>query len=444
MTRWTLLRIAAAGLLAGVAFPAPEGNPNILLILADDLGYGDVSAYGCTEFSTPHIDALAVSGMRFTAGYVTAPVCGPSRAALITGRHNARILPYFGNPPPGSEEGLPFDVPTLADHLKGAGYRTAALGKWHLGESPRHHPLSRGFDEFFGFLAGMHDYFKADDPRWGPILRGRERAELTRYLTFALADEACGFIQRAGTAPFFLYLSFNAPHTPMQAPDEYLAKASRIEDRMRRINAAMVMAMDDAIGRVMAALRDSGREAETLVVFLSDNGAALLPGSAPNGGSNAPLRGWKAELWEGGIRVPFIVRWPGRIAPGGTTGIPVSALDIVPTAMSAAGLPIRADLRLDGVDLLPWLAGQGEPPVRGPLVWKFGHSQHAIRDGDMKRICVNRDQGLFNVRLDMSETKDVSAARPALVRELDEAWTTWNSENPVIKEGRGPQRQEEK
>ncbi len=355
-----LLAILGAALCAR-ALPAAsaETRPDILLIVADDLGYGDLSAQGCRDFKTPHLDAIADGGMRFTAGYVTAPVCGPSRAALLTGHHSCRILPFDGNPPPGSDAGLPLEHRTIADHLKAAGYRTAALGKWHLGETASHHPMSRGFDEFFGFLSGMHDYFSAIDPKWGPLLRGRARAELKDYLTFALADEACAFISRPAPEPFFLYLAFNAPHVPLQAPDEYLAKAAHIGDARRRACAAMVLALDDAVGRVLAALRETGRDRNALVVFLSDNGAALIRGSAENGGSNAPLRGSKAQLWEGGIRVPFLARWPGRIAPGGVTDAPVSALDVVPTLLAAAGAPPPPGPALDGLNLLPWLEGKG-------------------------------------------------------------------------------------
>ncbi len=427
--------ILIALLLAPLAVPGaterakPSARPNILLIVADDLGYGDVGVHGCKDFATPHLDSIARDGMRFTAGYVPAPVCGPSRAGLMTGRHPCRILPFHGNPPPGSDAGLPLEHRTIADRLKAAGYRTAALGKWHLGESAAHHPMSRGFDEFFGFLSGMHSYVNAEDPKWGPLLRGRGKAELRDYLTFALADEACAIVRRPSPDPFFLYLAFNAPHIPMEAPEAYLARTAHIADPMRRTNAAMVVALDDAVGRVMAVLRESGREADTLVVFLSDNGAALIPGSAPNGGSNAPLRGSKAQLWEGGIRVPFFVRWPGHVAAGGTSDVPVSALDLMPTLLAAAGAPAPADAGLDGVDLLPWLEGRAKAPDRGRMFWKFGASQFAVRDGDMKLVRVNNDRGLFNVRTDIAESTDRADKRAALDRQLDTAWKEWDAAN---------------
>jgi arylsulfatase A-like enzyme len=317
----------------------------------------------------------------------------------------------------------------LADHLKGAGYQTAALGKWHLGETAEFHPQSRGFDEFFGFLSGMHAYFKTDDPRWGPIMRGRQREELKQYLTFALADEACAFIRRDRPDPFFLYLAFNAPHTPLEAPEDYLTKTAHLTNPLRRVNAAMIMALDDAIGRVLAALRESGREEDTLVIFLSDNGAALIKNSAENGGSNTPLRGSKLQLWEGGIRVPFFTAWKGRIAAGGVTKDPVSSLDILPTALAAAGVPVQPEWKLDGVNLLPWLEGRSAAPARAALHWKFGANQRAIRAGDMKFVQVAKDRGLYNVRQDISESEDRAALRPTLAKELETHWQTWDGAN---------------
>ncbi len=425
-----LLLLACLGTLSGTALAA--ARPDILLIVADDLGYGDMSAYGCKEFATPHLDRLAAQGLRFSSGYVAAPVCGPSRAGLLTGRHPSRI-PFHGNPAPGSESGLPLEHKTMADHLKAAGYRTAALGKWHLGETPQHHPMSRGFDEFFGFLSGMHSYFKAEDAAWGPVLRGREKAELKQYLTFALADEACAFIRRQKADPFFLYLAFNAPHVPLEAPDNYLAKTQHLADPRRKICAAMILALDDAIGRVLAALRESGRAENTLVVFLSDNGAALIPGSAENGGSNAPLRGSKAQLWEGGVRVPFCIQWPGHIKAGGVSDTPVSSLDLLPTFLAAAqsGHLAPRDVIFDGVNLLPWLEGKAEPPVREHLFWKFGARQMAIRGAEVKLVQVDADKGLFNLRQDIAETKDITAKRPVLARQLEAAWKKWDAANLV-------------
>jgi arylsulfatase A-like enzyme len=430
-----LLSLCAGGFISSSLVAAPK--PNILLIVADDLGAGDVSAYGNKEFATPHLDALAASGLRFTAGYVTTPLCGPSRAGLLTGRHPCRFLTYEGNPPPGSALGLPAEEKTIADRLKGAGYRTAALGKWHLGEQEQLHPLSRGFDEFYGFLSGMHSYTKTDDPHWGPIVRGRQREELKQYLTFALADEACAFIGRQKEPPYFLYLAFNAPHTPMEAPDEYLAKTAHLADPLRRVNAAMVLALDDAVGRVLDAVRKSGQEENTLIVFLSDNGAPLLKGAAINGGSNAPLRGGKTQLWEGGIRVPFAAAWKGKIAAGGVSAEPVSSLDILPTALAAAGVPADAAWKLEGLNLLPWLTGQAAAaPARGPLFWRFGvrGSQFAVRDGDLKRVKVGKEGGLYDVRQDIGEKSDLLSARGQQAQALEQAWQAWDKGNVAVRQ----------
>ena len=410
-------------------FGAAQGRPNILLILVDDLGYGDVGVQGCKDFATPHMDSIAKAGWRFTNGYVAAPVCGPSRASLLTGRHPCRILPYEGNPPPGSDTGLPLAHKLMSDYLKQSGYRTAALGKWHLGESPRHHPLARGFDEFYGFLAGMHSYLKAEDEKWGPLLRGREKTGLEKYLTFALADEACAFIRRKAPEPYFLYLAFNAPHVPLEAPDDYLAKSKHLADPRRRAFAAMTMALDDAIGRVLATVRESGQEQNTLVVFLSDNGAALIPGSAENGGCNDPLRGSKAQLWEGGIRIPFFMQWTGHFAAGKVEDTPISSLDLLPTLLAVAGTPAPSDAKFDGLNLLPWLAGESAAPARERLYWKFGPLQYAVREGDLKLVRVNAEKGLFNLQQDVGEKNDRTAQRPTLARQLDTDWKKWDADN---------------
>jgi arylsulfatase A-like enzyme len=429
-------------------------QPNILLIVADDLGYGDMSAYGCKDFATPHLDRLAAQGLRFTSGYVVAPVCGPSRAGFLTGRYPSRILPFEGNPAHGSEAGLPLEHKTMAGFLKDAGYRTGCIGKWHLGESEKHHPLSRGFDEFFGFLGGMHTYLAAEDPKWGPLLRGREKTELKDYMTFAFADEACAFIRKPTPNPFFLYLAFNAPHVPLEAPENYLAKTQHISDPRRKICAAMILTLDDAVGRVLAALRESGRADNTIVIFLSDNGAALIPGSAENGGSNAPLRGSKAQLWEGGVRVPFCIQWPSHIKAGGVSDVPVSSLDLLPTLLAASShhaprdatqtenlsrserstMPESShhaprDVVFDGVNLLPWLEGKAEPPAREHLFWKFGPTQFAVRGGDTKLVRVNNDKGLFNLHADIAETTDLMAKQPAEAKQLEAAWKKWDAGN---------------
>ncbi|MCX6894694.1 MAG: sulfatase-like hydrolase/transferase [Verrucomicrobia bacterium] len=422
-----LLALAIAAVSA-----AHAAKPNIILIAADDLGYADIGVHGCKEFATPNIDSLAKNGLRFAAGYATSAVCAPSRAGFLSGRYQDHFG-FQGNPKHGASDwGLPLDERTIADRLKTAGYKTAAFGKWHLGEKPEQHPMSRGFDEYFGFLAGMHDYFKAEDPNWGAIMRGREKAELKEYLTFAIAKEACGFIERQKDAPFFIYLAFNAPHTPSQAPEDYLKKAAHIADKQRQTYAAMVMALDDSIGRVLKTLREKGLEENTLIFFLSDNGGPLIKGSAPNGSRNDPLRGGKLQMWEGGIRVPFMIQWKGHLPAGKTIAEPVISLDIQPTACAAAGVETKPEWKLDGLNLLPLLEGKAEHLARTDLFWKFGNDQFAIRGGDWKLVKVHADKGLFNLPKDISETTDRTAEQGKLAEDLKARWDVWETKNPTV------------
>ncbi len=408
---------------------ATASKPNILLIVADDLGYGDVGVHGCKDIPTPHIDSIARDGVRFTDGYVSAPVCAPSRAGLMTGRYQDRFG-FQGNPAPDADWGLPRTETTFAERLKAGGYHTACLGKWHLGETEALHPLSRGFDKFFGFLSGMHSYFDAEDKTWGPLLRGRERAKLNGYLTDALGDEACDFIRRKSDSPWFLYLAFNGVHTPMHATPEKLKVFASIADEKRRTYAGMVSSLDDAVGRVLATLRASAQEERTLIFFLSDNGGPLIAGSSANGAVNAPLRGSKLQLWEGGIRVPFLAQWKGRIPAGRVVSQPVISLDLLPTALAAASLPASADWKLDGRNLLPLLTGESDAPVHDQLVWRF-YGRPAIRQGAWKWVRQSpKERGLFNLPADMSEEHDLSKERSPMQQTLQHHWQTWADQLP--------------
>lgn len=422
-----------AAIVAGTFFPnlgktAEESRPNIVLILADDLGYGDLSVQGCSEFSTPHIDSIAKQGMRFTDAYVTGPVCAPSRAGLMSGRWQDRFG-FHGNPAPHADWGLPVEETTMADVLKSAGYRTAVFGKWHLGEAEGYRPLDRGFDEFYGFLSGKHSYWNSADDFWGPIVEGNASpADLNQYLTFELADRACDFITQKNGDPFFLYLSFNAPHAPMEAPDEYIAKAAHIQRPDRKLCAAMIMALDDAVGQVLECVEHAGIEKDTLIVFMSDNGAPTIPGSDRNGGSNGPLRGSKAQLWDGGIRVPFFIKWPGRISAGIVNSTPIISLDLFPTFGNLAGAGFQC-LELDGVDLMPLLSGTESALPKRDLFWKFYHTQSAIRSGDLKWTRVDQDRGLFNVSARPGEDQNLSDQQPEVMRQLQRCWQKWNEQN---------------
>ncbi len=404
--------------------------PNIVLIVADDLGYADLGVHGATQFATPHIDSIAERGARFTNAYVTSPVCGPSRAGLMVGQYQDRFG-YVGNTPPGAEWGLPTDERTIATNLKDAGYKTAYYGKWHLGEEKRYRPLQRGFDEFYGFLGGVHSYFRVNDRAFGPIVQGdNEPAELDQYLTFALADRASSFLrQREGERdPFFLMLAFNAPHTPLQAPESYLKKTQHIEDPKRSIYAAMVMAMDDAVGQVLGTLRKTGARENTLIVFLSDNGGSYIPQFSENGASNEPLRGSKGQLWEGGVRVPFFASWPGRIPAGTVIDEPIITLDLYPTFSEVAGAEVTQEL--PGMDLTDLLFSK-EPLPRRAFFWDFPYygNQSAARVGDMKWVRMRSEDRLYNLAKDVTETADLAKAQPAQLQKLKTQWKTWNRKN---------------
>ena len=416
------------------AADAPAKKPNILLIVGDDMGYADVGFHGCKDIPTPNLDALAASGVRFTSGYVSGPYCSPTRAGMLTGHYQTRFGHEFN--PSGPVAGMPVTQSTLADHLKTAGYATGLVGKWHLGSQSAMQPQQRGFDDFFGFLGGAHSYFNA-----GGILRGTEPVKEMDYTTDAFGREACAFIEKHKRQPWFLYLAFNAVHTPMNATDDRLAKFPNIADKQRRTYDAMMLAMDDAIGRVRQKLADSGLDTNTLVFFISDNGGPTMPGVTVNGSRNTPLRGSKRTTLEGGIRVPFLVSWPGQVKPG-VFEQPAIQLDLHATALAAAGVAPKPEWKLEGVNLLPFLTGEKTGAPHDALYWRFGE-QMAIRSGDFKLVRYDRNadtltggrgQGvsavkLYNLRADIGETKDLAATMPEKVNELQSQWNEWNKAN---------------
>jgi len=443
VTRTSVIAVLALGVLCldQSVGEAQGRRPNIVLIVADDMGYADVGFQGSRDIPTPNIDAIAKSGIRFTDAYVSGPYCSPTRAGLMTGRYPQRFGHEF-NPARNPEFGLPLDQTTMADRLKAAGYRTALFGKWHLGSAPRLHPMERGFDEFFGFLGGEHSYFDAMPATGGPVFDGRKPAEKMGYLTDELAERAAGFIERNRSRPFFLYLAFNAVHTPMDATKKYLSRFPSIANEQRRTYAAMLSAMDDGIGRTLAALRAGGLEENTLIVFFSDNGGPTMPTTTINGSSNAPLRGSKRQTWEGGIRVPFVIQWKGHLAAGKTDSRPIIQLDVLPTALAAAGVEIRPDWKLDGVDLLPFLTGKDTRAPHDALYWRLG-GMMAIRKGDWKLVKTRegplRDTDpavlsdlstaeLYNLATDIGEKNNLAAQHPEKVKELAEAWQRWNAQ----------------
>lgn len=419
-------------LLAVGTLPAEPAKPNILLIVGDDMGYADVGFHGCKDIPTPHLDALAKSGVKFTSGYVTGPYCSPTRAGLLTGRYQQRFGHEFN--PGGAQSGLPVTESTIADRLKAAGYATGLVGKWHLGSEAAMHPERRGFDEFFGFLGGAHSYFD----RAG-ILRGTQPAQELDYTTDAFGREAVAFIERHQGKPWFLYLAFNAVHTPMHATDERLAKFSGIADKQRRTYAAMMLAMDEAIGKVLEKLAQTGQDKNTLVMFISDNGGPTMPGVTINGSVNTPLRGSKRTTLEGGIRVPFVVSWAGHVKPG-IFEKPVIQLDLTATALAAAG--VSDDPKIEGVNLLPYLDGTNGGTPHEALYWRFGR-QMAIRSGDFKLVRYDSNADtltgagnqpvtqakLYNLATDIGEANDLAASMPDKVKELQAKWDEWNQSN---------------
>jgi arylsulfatase A-like enzyme len=440
----------AAAAYGGRAVGDQTRPPNILLIVADDLGYADIGVYGSRDIPTPNIDRLARDGIRFTDAYVSGPYCAPTRAGLMTGRYGQRFGFEF-NPDGSQDFGLPLSEKTIADRLKAVGYRTGLVGKWHLGSSARLHPMHRGFDEFYGFLGAEHSYMKVDDIDPGtdlpdPLLDGTTRVPTVTYLTDAFGDRAAAFVERHASEPFFLYLAFNAAHTPMEAPEKYLARFRAIANPLRRTYAAMLSAMDDAIGLTLKAVRDRGLEENTLVIFLNDNGGPTMPSTTINGSSNAPLRGSKRQTWEGGIRVAFIMSWKGHLQAGRVDHRPIIQLDVPPTALGAAGVtPNAADY--DGVNLLPYLTGATAGAPHDALFWRLG-GMMAIRRGDWKLVKTRdgplvdvdpaalRDlsgAGLYNLADDIGESRDRAAERPEKVKELGDLWQAWNRQlsNPA-------------
>jgi arylsulfatase A-like enzyme len=411
------------------AFAAETKKPNILFIVGDDMGYADVGFHGCKDIPTPNLDSLAKSGVRFTSGYVSAPYCSPARAGLLTGRYQERFGHEFN--PTTRETGLPLTETTIANRLKAVGYATGLVGKWHLGNMPEMHPQKRGFDEFFGFLGGSHSYFK-----WDGVLRGTNPVSGSEYFTDAFGREACEFIDRHQGHPWFLYLAFNAVHTPMHATEDRLAKFSGTTNKPRQTYEAMQLALDDNIGRVRRKLAETGQEENTLIIFISDNGGPTMPGTTVNASINDPLRGSKRTTLEGGIRVPFLVSWKNHVKPGLYEN-PVIQLDLTATALEIAGAHAST---LDGVNLLPFVAGEKKEPPHEALFWRFGE-QMAIRMGDYKLVRYDSNvetrtgkphqpiagPKLYSLADDIGETKDLYASMPDKAKELQSKWDAWNA-----------------
>lgn len=406
--------------------------PNIIVILTDDLGYGDVGFNGCADIPTPNIDSLAANGVLCTNGYASHPFCSPSRAGLLTGRYQQRFG-FEANPendPLNPLLGIPASELLLPQLLKPAGYVCGAIGKWHLGTAINFHPLQRGFDSFFGFLGGGSQYFDAE------LLRDETKVSESEYLTDAFTREAVAFINSHATQPFFLYLAYNAPHEPYEAAQNYLDRLSYITDPDRRILAAMVLAIDDGVGSVLQALQTKNLLNNSLIFFLSDNGAPQKSFV-----SNYPLRGYKLNTTEGGLRVPFAVQWNGQLPAHTIYDAPVSAYDIAATAVAAAGLTLPADRDYDGCNILPYLSGQQTAPER-TLFWRwFGLGPtgppgseatiYAVRKGSLKLLVekpkADQPPALYDLATDLAEKRDLALSQPADVEALSALYNQWNA-----------------
>lgn len=411
-----------------------ERRPNIIYIMVDDMGYGDLSGYGRKDYQTPHLDGLAAQGMKFTNAYAAAPVCTPTRVAFMTGRYPARTPVGLYEPlrvnSGDTLTGLTAETPSIATYLKEAGYATYLVGKWHLGSRSQFSPLQNGFDYFFGFRAGAVDYASHHAPMSGPDLyEGDRPVERAGYMTDVLKEKAIEVIRQPHPRPFFLALLFNAPHWPWQAPGD-----RSNTDTATSINtwsgggsaatyAAMVKSLDEAVGAVVKTLDEQGLSARTTVIFTSDNGGERYS-------DMGSYKGRKYDLWEGGIRVPAFVRWTGTIKEGSTTPQVAVTMDWTATILSLAGAKPRPDAPLDGIDLVPVLTGEQKAMDR-VLYWRLAQRKHhkALREGDWKYLQDEKGVDyLFNLETDPFESTNLSAKERARLATLKKKYELWEAE----------------
>jgi arylsulfatase A-like enzyme len=445
---WIASVTLLAAVPAAIQAAAPAAAPNIVVLLADDLGYGDLGCYGGQVVPTPRLDRLAREGVRFTDGYVTCPACAPSRLSLMAGAYPQRFGMTWNDD--RSAHKLPDSQRLLPELLRAAGYVTGHVGKWNIVR-----PAETVFDEVHDFIEWESDYFPQEDGRyvgsnatkspgfassktqfWGPKREGDE------YLTDRLGRRAADFIVRHAKQPFFLYVGFNAVHSPWQGRRADLARFAHLPHEVLQLYASMLAALDENVGRILDALRAQRLEENTLVIFLSDNGPAKggphiegWKSEWPRGitivGSAGPLRGAKTDLFEGGIREPFLMRWPTRLPAGAVYRHPVISMDVLPTVCAAAGAAVPAATIVDGVDLLPHLCGERDGPPHETLFWKI-KSSAALRRGDHKLVMLAPDwtPRLYDLATDIGETRDLASAQPALTRALHDAWQAWNRPLP--------------
>jgi arylsulfatase A-like enzyme len=422
-------------------------KPNVVVIVADDLGYCDTGLYKCDEVPTPNINSIARDGVLFSAGYVASSVCAPSRAGLMTGRYPQRFGFEFNTAGPrrtnAEDLGLPTSEITLAQVMKESGYTTGMVGKWHLGSTQKKQPLARGFDHFFGTFHGATLYqdndtpglttIKADDlaeqanypekrlPAIG-IYKDHELVEEKEYITDAFTREAINFIGQYQKEPFFLYLAYTAVHIPLQATEKYLKRFENVTNPLQKVHRAMTSALDDGVGAVLSKLKEIDLEKNTFVIFLSDNGCPIYLKDC----SNFPLNGGKSTYYEGGVRVAFAMKWPDQITPGGVYTQPIIALDILPTVAEAVGAKVPKDRVIDGVNLLPYLKGENTSLPHEMLFWRSGRNI-AVRDSQWKLWKFGDNVTLFfDLPKDIGEQVNVASQHPEVVEHLSKALSDWN------------------
>ena len=422
-------------------------KPNIVLMFLDNIGYGDLGCYGNREMKTPRIDQLATEGVRCTDFYIASPSCMPSRGALLTGRHPVRngLNEQISKIDSREQIALPHREVLLPHYLTKAGYVSGCFGKWNIGFAPGSRPTDRGFDEYFGNISGNCDYYTYIYNGRNDLYRNTKPAKADGYSTYVFADAACRFIERNKDRPFFCYVPFNAAHFPnprnkppgtpclWQAPDEAFARygySPKTLDERKRYR-AVITAMDDGVGRVLDQIERLNLTKRTIVIVLSDNGAFMIPARGMECASNEPLRGGGVTLWEGGIRIPCIVRWPGRIKPGILCYEPLVSMDFVPMALRVAGLLLPSDRVLDGKDPTAALAGE-KPSPHKYLYWRWGAKSAAIRMGRYKLLreqqSTNQNWQLFDLQTDIGETANLVSTKPELAKSLEAEYRRWEKE----------------
>lgn len=410
--------------------------PNIVVLFSDDAGYADFgfqpNVVEEMRTLTPHIDTIARDGARCSNAYMAGCVCSPSRAGLMTGRNPGRFG-FDNNLPPGTKNGLSLEETFASKRLQKLGYDTALIGKWHLGYPEEFHPNRRGWDWFYGLLQGSRPYFPIKNPSpHRVILDNNTPTPEVGYVTDRIGDAACKFIKKQSTGdqkaqPFFLFVSFTTPHGPLQPKPEDLQRLAHITDRKRKSYAGLIFSLDDNVGKILKCLKSHGCDDNTLVIFTNDNG-----GQTQTGADNTPLRGRKGDFFEGGIRVPMAMRWPGKIAPGAVIDEPICAIDFLPTFVNLAGGKVDPAWKLDGINLQPLLTGETKSLPTRPLFWRKGGADgtYAVRDGRWK-LYVNRSDNskpmLFDLSNDIGEARDLATEHPEVVKQLTAKLTVWST-----------------